>query len=102
MKKLLIENCQRLHIRDVGFTIPKGAVGAVLDIGKEEIKVIGRLTNLRNGYRYFFLCPVCLKPYESLFMADFGGWLCRLLFRCCVRFDEGSFKTQFAKSTYAA
>lgn len=78
MKKQLLENCQRLHIRDLHSAIPKGAVTMTLEIGTEEIQVIGRLTNLHNGYRYCFLCPKCHKPHESLCMAYFGGWVCRV------------------------
>ncbi len=77
MKKQLLEDCQRLHIRDVRDAIPKGAVSAQLEVGTEGIQAIGRLTNLRNGYRYCFLCPKCSKPYESLYKSDFGEWLCR-------------------------
>lgn len=58
--------------------IPPKATRAILLIGTQEVNVIGRLTNLRNGYRYCFLCPQCSKPFESLFMADFGHWVCRV------------------------
>lgn len=78
MKKQLLEDCQRLHMRQVSAAIPKNATSLILDVGKGQLEVIGRLTNLNNGYRYYFLCPKCSKPYESLFISDFGSWLCRV------------------------
>jgi len=77
MRKPLLEQCGRLLIRDVKAVIPKNAVTAILEIGTQEIGVTGKLTNLHNGYRYCFLCPQCSKSFESLFMSDFGGWVCR-------------------------
>ena len=78
MRKYLIETCQRLRVHDVKGAIPACATSVVLTIGTEEIAIIGRVTNLHNGYRYCFLCPQCGKPYESLYAADLGSWLCRL------------------------
>jgi hypothetical protein len=78
MRKNLVETCQRLHIQDVKSAIPSQATSAVLAIGLQEIGVIGRMTNLRNGYRYCFICPQCGKAYESLYAADFGSWACRV------------------------
>lgn len=78
MRRPLLENCQRLRIGDVRCAIPSRATGAVLTVGAQEIAVIGRQTNLRNGFRYCFLCPQCDKAYESLYAADLGSWQCRL------------------------
>ncbi len=78
MNSPILESCQRLRISEVSGAIPQKATHATLMIGTQEVNVIGRHTNLRNGYRYYFLCPKCSKPYESLFMADFGQWVCRL------------------------
>ncbi len=78
MKKQLLENCQRLRISLLKDVIPKGATAATFEIGTQEISVIGKVTNLRNGYRYYFICPKCLKPYESLFKSDFGSMKCRV------------------------
>lgn len=77
MRKPLLENCQRLRISDVKAAIPLRAASATLDIGPQEIGVIGRLTNLKNGYRYSFLCPQCGRAFESLYRTDLGSWLCR-------------------------
>lgn len=77
MRKPVLENCQRLHIRDVKPAIPRGATSAALQVGVEELSLIGRLTNLKNGHRYFFLCNSCGKPYESLFSSNFSRWKCR-------------------------
>jgi ribosomal protein L37AE/L43A len=77
MRKPILESCQRLQIHDVKGVIPANAMNAVLEIGTQEISVIGRLTNLHNGYRYCFLCPACRSPHESLYMADLGSWQCR-------------------------
>jgi ribosomal protein L37AE/L43A len=57
--------------------IPENATDVVLVIGAQEIAVVGRITNLRNGFRYCFLCPQCGKAYESLYAADFDSWRCR-------------------------
>ncbi len=78
MKKQLLENCQRLHIGLLKDAIPKRATAVTFEIGTQAIGVIGRLTNLRNGYRYCFICPRCSRSYENLFKADFGRWLCRV------------------------
>lgn len=78
MPKHLLERCQRLHISEVQDAIPSKATSAVLELNTQEVAVIGRPTNLRNGYRYCFLCPKCDKPYESLYAVDLGSWQCRL------------------------
>lgn len=78
MRKPLLEYCQRLWVGDVKDAIPLHATSAILTVGMQEIGVIGRLTNLRNGYRYCFLCPECGKAYESLYAIDLGSWRCRL------------------------
>lgn len=78
MSKQVLEDCLRLRISEVKAAIPLRATNAILKIGTQEINVTGKLTNLRNGYRYCFLCPQCSKPYESLFMTDFGRWVCRV------------------------
>jgi hypothetical protein len=77
MKKQILERCHRLHIRDVSAAIPYNATALILDIGKEQLNITGRLTNLKNGYRYFFLCPQCHKPFESLYRRDYSVLLCR-------------------------
>ena len=78
MNSPILERCQRLRISEVKGAIPPKATSAILRIATQEINVSGRLTNLRNGYRYCFLCPKCSRQYESLFMSDFGRWVCRM------------------------
>jgi hypothetical protein len=77
MKKLLVEQCDRLHIHDVKAAIPYHAQSATLEVGTQVIQVTGRLTNLKNGYRYCFVCIGCRKPYETLYRTDFGEYSCR-------------------------
>ncbi len=77
MRKSLLEDCQRLRISDVRSVIPHDTISALLEISGHEINIIGRLTNLKNGYRYYFLCPECRLSYESLYRADLGSWKCR-------------------------
>ena len=77
MKKLLVEQCDRLNICDVRDAIPKNALEATLEIGGQEMRIVGRITNLKNGYRYCFICSSCERPYESLYRTDFSQWACR-------------------------
>ncbi|OIO55544.1 hypothetical protein AUJ46_01080 [Candidatus Peregrinibacteria bacterium CG1_02_54_53] len=77
MRKPILEQCDRLHIGDVRAAIPNQAIGAVLQVGSQAIKVVGRVTNLKNGYRYFFLCADCQELFESLYSTDFGHFKCR-------------------------
>lgn len=77
MRKPLVEECERLRICDVRAAIPKNAIEATLEIGEHEVRVVGRITNLKNGYRYCFVCYECKRPYESLFRTDFGQFSCR-------------------------
>jgi len=77
MKKLLVEQCSRLRIRDVKAAIPHHAQKATLEVDTQVIQVTGRVTNLKNGYRYCFVCSGCNKPYESLYRTDFGQYSCR-------------------------
>ena len=78
MPKHLLERCQRLHISEVQGAIPSKATSAVLELNTQEVAIIGRPTNLRNGYRYCFRCPQCCKAYESLYAVDLGAWRCRV------------------------
>jgi hypothetical protein len=91
MQKQTLEHCQKLHIRDVRAAIPHRAMRFILQVGHQELGVIGRLTNLKNGYRYFFLCSSCEKPYESLYRKDFGGYECReclgLVYASCMKVE---------------
>lgn len=82
MKKPLVEHCDRLNIRDVKEAIPYNAIEATLEVGEQIVRVVGRLTNLRNGYRYFFVCSRCGKPYETLYRADLGWFECRNCIGC--------------------
>ncbi len=77
MRRTVLECCQRLHISDVKEAIPKGSTAVELAVGEGTLHLIGKLTNLGNGYRYFFLCPLCERPFESLYRKDFGGYACR-------------------------
>ncbi|MFH1011697.1 MAG: hypothetical protein V1784_10750 [bacterium] len=86
MRKLLIEQCERLCIRDVQALIPTNAVSAVLQVGMQEIAVRGSFTNLKNGYRYHWLCPQCGCPHETLYRRDMGAWGCRV----CLGLGYGS------------
>ncbi|TSC57255.1 MAG: hypothetical protein Greene041662_1014 [Candidatus Peregrinibacteria bacterium Greene0416_62] len=101
MRKPLLENCQRLRISDVKGAIPGNSTGAVLEVGSQELSIIGRLTNLGNGFRYCFLCPECRRPYESLYSADLGSWQCR---RCVgavyastrkIRVESGQYENEY-------
>lgn len=76
-KKLIIENCDRLNISDIKSAIPANATFATLEIGTQILQVIGKLTNLKNGFRYYFLCNDCGKPYEALYSANFAPYKCR-------------------------
>lgn len=96
MRKHLVENCQRLRVDDVRDAIPLYATRALLIVGTQEITVIGRVTNLHNGYRYCFLCPQCGNAYESLYVADLGSWRCRL----CVGAVYASTRKIGLKSTH--
>ncbi len=77
----LVEQTERLHIRDVQAAIPLGATSAILQIegnfGVQELQIIGQLTNLKNGYRYYLVCGECGKGYLSLHRRDFGQYACR-------------------------
>ena len=91
----LLEQCQRLHIRDVQAAIPQSSLSAVLQIesgfGVEDVQVVGKLTNLHNGYRYYFVCPRCAAHYMSLYRKDFGQLACReclgLLYSSSLRIE---------------
>lgn len=78
MRKPLLEACQRLRVSDVKEAIPFRAVSATLELGDQEVAVLGRVTNLGNGLRYCFSCPLCGKAVESLYAADLGTWQCRV------------------------
>ena len=78
MRKPLLESCERLRINEVKAVIPPQSVSATLEVGGQDVAVAGRITNLRNGYRYCFLCPECGKAVESLYTADLSYWRCRL------------------------
>ncbi|MBU1124119.1 hypothetical protein KJ652_06065 [Patescibacteria group bacterium] len=77
MRKPLIEQCEKLHIRDVKVAIPKNSLEVTLGAGSQILRVIGKLTNLKNGYRYYFLCSYCGKPYEALYSVNFAPYTCR-------------------------
>ena len=74
----LIERADRLCIRDVQAAIPKSSVAVTLQFegrsAAQEILVIGRLTNLQNGYRYYFVCPECQETFMNLYRRDFGRY----------------------------
>lgn len=78
MRRPLVEECERLTVRDVQMAIPAGATAVTLDIGRQEIGVIGRCSNVGVGYRYFFLCPACGRYAEVLYTRDFSPFLCRV------------------------
>ena len=91
----LVERCQKLHIHDVRGAIPKHSLSTLLQIegafGMQELQIVGSLTNLQNGYRYYFLCPRCEKAYMSLYRRDFGQYACRnclgLFYASSMRID---------------
>ncbi|MCK5016177.1 MAG: hypothetical protein KAS32_03815 [Candidatus Peribacteraceae bacterium] len=87
--KVLVEDCQRLHISDVKGAIPKDAEYADICINEnQKLHLIAKESNLGIGKRYYFLCPYCLKPYENLYKKDFGGYECRkcldLIYNTCI------------------
>lgn len=79
--KPLVEDALSLHIRDVREKIPAKAVAATLDlfcgVHVQEQPIVGRLTNLRNGYRHFFICTRCHRTFEILYCTLSGAWTCR-------------------------
>jgi len=91
----LIEHTEKLTIRDLQAAIPRGAASAFLQVegsfGVQEIQVIGQLTNLRNGYRYYLVCSKCGRAYLSLYRRDFGAYACRnclgLLYASSLRIE---------------
>ena len=81
-RKPTIEQCQRIHIRDVKEAIPHNALEVTIEVGTQEVRVVGKLTNLKNGYRYFFICGGCDKLYESMYCSDFSLYVCRNCLGC--------------------
>jgi len=77
MRKHLIEDCDKLSIRDLKAVIPKNVTEITLEVGSQNIIIVGRLTNLKNGYRYFIVCSQCEKPYVALYRTDLGQFECR-------------------------
>ncbi len=77
----LIERADRLNIRDVQAAIPQFSLAVTLQLegrfGLQDVQVVGKLTNLGNGYRYYFLCPQCDQAFISLYRQDFGQYACR-------------------------
>lgn len=78
---LLVEHTERLTVHDVLAAIPQGVASITMQIeggfGMQEIQVVGRLTNLRNGYRYYLVCGECGRTYLSLYRHNFGQYACR-------------------------
>ena len=74
----ILEESPRLRVRDVRPAIPASAIQATLLVGEQVVEVIGRLTNLHNGYRHHFLCPRCRTPRESLYRRDLSEYACRV------------------------
>ncbi len=74
----ILETCPRLHIRQVKAAIPAHALSATLQIGSQDVCTVAKLTNLRNGYRYYFRCPRCGTRRETLFRCDFSVFQCRV------------------------
>ncbi len=77
----LVERTEKLSARELQAAIPKGAASVSLQVegsfGVQEIQVIGQLTNLGNGYRYYLVCDECGRTYLSLYRRDFGKYSCR-------------------------
>lgn len=77
----LIERADALCIRDVQAAIPQNSLSTILQLegrfGLQDVQVVGKLTNLRNGYRYYFLCPQCDQAFITLYRQDFGQYACR-------------------------
>lgn len=91
----LIERADRLCIRDVQAAIPKSSLAATLQLegrfGVQDLQIAGMLTNLKNGYRYYFICPRCDEAYSSLYRQDFGQYACR---RCLGLFYASSMRVE--------
>ena len=91
----LIERAETLTIHHVRAAIPDSSIAATLQLegrfGVQELQVIGRLTNLQNGYRYYFICPQCQETFMNLYRRDFGQYACRkcigLLYASSMRID---------------
>lgn len=93
----LVERTDRLCIRDVQAAIPQHALAVTLQLegrfGLQDVQVVGVLTNLRNGYRYYFLCPECNQAFLSLYRQDFGQYACR---RCLGLFYASSMRVEIS------
>lgn len=91
----LVERSDRLRIRDVQAAIPQCSLAATLQLegrfGLQEVQVVGKLTNLGNGYRYYFLCPQCDEAFINLYRQDFGQYACR---RCLGLFYASSMRVE--------
>lgn len=79
--KTLVEDTPSLRIQDVRNAIPHGALVASIEVSSQgeaqEVKVIGMLTNLRNGYFYSFVCDRCQRRFKFLYRGFCGEWQCR-------------------------
>lgn len=84
MSKLILEHCHRLHIRDLKAVIPPRAIRAEVELESgddtETVRIIGKLTNLKNGYRHYLRCNRCERAQMILYRRDFGELACR----CCL------------------
>lgn len=78
MRSLLVEHAWQVHIKDMVHAIPTNTIAATITIGSQELEIVGRITNLKNGYRYFFLCPSCGYSHEYLYQKDFSLLACRV------------------------
>lgn len=79
--KSLVEDTPSMRIGDVRTAIPSGALAATIEVffqeEAQEVQVIGRLTNLRNGYLYSFVCVRCQCRFRILYQGFRGEWQCR-------------------------
>ncbi len=70
-KKFIVEECQKLSIRDYirGFknNFKEALIKSVLEIAKKPIELTTSKTGF-GGFRYWFKCPICQRRIGSLFI----------------------------------
>lgn len=81
MSKSILEHCHRLHVRDLKPVIPPQTLHAEVELESGEVsetlKIIGMLTNLKNGYRHYLVCGRCGRAQAVLYRRDFSELACR-------------------------
>ncbi len=93
-KKLLVEECQKISITEytqrVKISLKKKLLETELEYDDVSVTLTTSQTN-RNGLRYWFMCPICIKRCGVLFVHPMSLILaCR---RCLnLRYKKSRFK----------